>query len=101
VCTLTGSADEVEIGDVDLSEPPVQALRRPMDLVDDIAVHELSVKTFEELEERMGVPLSPPPRIGTRCCASAISSARTPAVDPGARRRVIGAALASVREGRW
>jgi hypothetical protein len=54
-----------------------------------------------DLAERMGVPLSPPPHIGTRCRASAISSARTPAVDPGARRRAIGAALASVREGRW
>lgn len=43
---------------------PPRLRLRPMDLVDDIAVHELSVKTFEELAERMDVPLSPPPRIG-------------------------------------
>jgi GNAT superfamily N-acetyltransferase len=68
-----------------------------MDLAEDIAVHELSVKTFENLAERMSVPPSPPPHVGP----ALLRIRHLVGTDPGAwigehGGRVVGAALAIV-----
>jgi GNAT superfamily N-acetyltransferase len=81
--------------------PP--AAIRPMADEDARAVHELSIVTFEDLAERLGVPPHPRPAVEPALIRirHLIETDPAGALVAEADGRLVGAALALVREGLW
>jgi GNAT superfamily N-acetyltransferase len=82
--------------------PPAAAIR-PMADADARAVHELAILTFEDLAERLGVPPHPRPAVEPALIRirHLIETDPTGALVAEADGRLVGAALALVREGLW